>query len=157
MNGTREAAGAEDGMLEMEGDERSEARLLNQTSQFTPRRGVGASTHRSRGRTEDLRLAACVTADMTDLSILCAAQIESKSAGSSMSAGIRLFRSSVVFESGAGVARTDSGLGDGDERREGGAVNLTPGFVYGCLCDVSLKTKKKFRGRGALARHDSYV
>lgn len=66
----------------------------------------------------------------------CAAQIEeidaSKSEGSSTSAGIRFFRSSAVaFRSDVEAVRLGSGLGDGDGRREGGEVNLTPGLGYG--------------------------
>lgn len=62
-----------------------------------------------------------------------AAQIEeidaSRSVGFPTSAGIRLFRSSAVgCESGAGVARGDSRFNDGDGRREGGELNLTPGL-----------------------------
>jgi len=126
-------------------------------------RDVGSFTHRSRGRTEDLRFAACVTADTTDSSMPCAAQIElidassSRSVGSPASAGISLLRSSAaVFGSGTGVARADSGSGGGDGRE--GAVNLTPGFVYGRerLCSVSLETKSRFRRRNTLTRHDSY-
>ena len=82
-------------------------------------------THRSRGRTEDLRLVACVRADTTDLSISCAAQMveidSSKEEGSSTSAGTKLFRSSIVmFESGVGVgvgvgrAGVDLKSGNGD-------------------------------------------
>jgi len=83
------------------------------------------STHRSRGRLEDLRLVACITADTTDLSILCAAQMEeidsSKEEGSSTSAGIRFFKSSTVrFGSGdevevrVGWLDVDPGSGNGD-------------------------------------------
>ena len=77
--------------------------------------------HRSGGRLEDLRLVAWVTADITDWSISCAAQIEeidsSKEVGSSTSAGIRLFkRSTVRFESEAEVGwmDVDSDSGNGD-------------------------------------------
>ena len=71
---------------------------------------------------------------MIDWSMSYAAQIEdidaSKSVGSSTSAGTKSFRSSVVvFRLGVTVVRLGSGLGDGDEWREG-VVNLTPG-VYG--------------------------
>src|ERR1700716_3373999 len=56
--------------------------------------------HRSRGRLEGLCLAACVTAVRTDWSMLWAAKMEeidsSKEAGSSTSAGTRLFKSSTV-------------------------------------------------------------
>lgn len=98
---------------------------------------------------------------MTDLSISCAAQIEdieaSKPAGSSTSAGTKLFRrSAVVFGPGAGVARTDPGPGDGDGRREEGVVNLTPGLIYGCLSGVNLKTIQ-IEERNGLTHHGSYV
>jgi hypothetical protein len=101
------------------------------------------TTHRSGGRLEDLRLAACVTADRTDSSILWAAKMEeidsSKEAGSSTSAGTRLFKSSTV-RVGLGVvvgAEVEAARADVDSGsnviapRGGGVLNLTVGFVYG--------------------------
>jgi len=83
--------------------------------------GTKNITHRPRGRPEDLSLAACVTAEMTDLSISCAAQMaeidSSKEAGSPTSAGTRFFKNSMVrFGSEAEIGRVDvdSELGDGD-------------------------------------------
>ena len=96
--------------------------------------------HRSRGRLEDLCLVACVTADMTDLSMSCAAQMEeidsSKEEGFSTSAGTRLFKSSIVrFGSEVEVEvrwlNVGSESGNGDAWRDGGLVNLTTGLAYG--------------------------
>lgn len=77
------------------------------------------NTHRSRGRLEDLRLVAWVTADTTDWSILCAAQMEeidsSKEVGSSRSAGIKLFKRFIVlFESEVEWMDIGSGSSNGD-------------------------------------------
>ena len=97
-------------------------------------------THHSRGRLKDLRLVACVTADMTDLSMLCAAQMEeinsSKEEGFLTSAGTRLFKSSTVrFGSEVEVKvrwlNVGSELGNGDAWRDRGLVNLTTSLVYG--------------------------
>lgn len=86
----------------------------------------------------DPRFAACVTADMMDLSTSCAAQMEeidsSKELGSSTSAGIRVFKSSAVgveLEFEDGRTDVDSGSGGRDVPRHGGELNLTVGFVYG--------------------------
>ena len=114
--------------------------------------------HRSRGRLEDLRLAACVKADITDSSISCAAQMEemdsSKEVGSSTSAGTRLFKSSTVrvgSEVEGGRVDVDSGSNDKDPRRDGGVLNLTVGFAYGRgrLCDEAFRTRNRYRGKNS--------
>ena len=82
---------------------------------------MGNDTHRSIGRLEGLRFAACIMADIDDLSTSCAAQMEeidsSKAAGSSTSAGTRFFNSSTVgfgLEVGAERMDVDSESGSGD-------------------------------------------
>src|SRR5882757_501897 len=64
------------------------------------RKGTRSVAHRSRGRLEDLRFTACITVDMRDFSIPCAAQMveidSSKEVGSLMIAGTRLFNSSAL-------------------------------------------------------------
>jgi len=100
--------------------------------------GTKNTAHSSGGRLEDLSLAACVTAEMTDLSTLCAAQMaeidSSKDVGSSTSAGTRLSNNSTVSFELAEVGRVgvDSGSGGRDARRDEGVLNLTAGFVNGC-------------------------
>ena len=116
---------ADAGGTMMEGVDRSRVRVLERESQHARVERTESVAHRSRGRFEDLRLVACVTADMTDLSMSCAAQIEeidsSKEEGSSTSAGIRLFKSSAVrfgLEVDTGVeegwvdGNSESGNGD---------------------------------------------
>ena len=115
-------------------------------------------THRSGGRLEDLRFAACVTADMTDSSISCAAQMEeidsSKEPGSWTSAGTRLFKSSTVrvgLELEVGRVDVDSGSSEKDSLRDG-VLNLTTGFVYGRgrLSDKALRTRNRCWGGNSL-------
>jgi hypothetical protein len=90
---------------------------------------------------------------MTDLSISCAAQMEeidsSKELGSSMSAGIRLFKSSAVrvgSEFEAGRTDVDSGPGGEDARYGEGVLNLTTGFVYGRghLLNEAFRTRNQY-------------
>jgi hypothetical protein len=116
---------------------------------------MGNSAHRSRGRLEDLRLVACIMADMEDLSTSCAAQMEeidsSKEVGSSTSAGIRVFKSSTVrfgLEVEVGWVDVDSESGNGDPWRDG-VSNLTTGFAYGWgrLCDKTSQRKTGFEGK----------
>lgn len=64
----------------------------------------------------------------------CAAQIEeivaSRSVRSPTSAGIKSLRSSMLnLRSGVEATQLGSASGDGDERRAGGVVNLTPCLV----------------------------
>lgn len=130
-----------------EGVNPSSVRVLGQLSQyFHPWiENNTKDAHRSRGRLENLRLAACVTADMTDSSMSWAAKMEdiesSKEAGSSTSAGTRLFKSStarvwfgtgveVKVETGVWRMDVDSGSSDTDARG-GGVSNLTTGLAYG--------------------------
>lgn len=113
-----------DGATTTEGVDRSKVRVLERVPQCTHRERNRTIAHRSRGRLEDLCLAACVTADRTDSSIWWAAKMEgidsSKEAGSSMSAGTRLFKNSTVrvwlgvgvgVEVGAGRVEVDPGSG----------------------------------------------
>ena len=94
---------------------------------------------------------------MTDLSILCAAQMEemdsSKEEGSSTSAGIKLFKNSMVeaevdVEVGGINVDPDPESGDGVARPVGGVLNLTVGFTYGRgrLRDRSLRTRNRCKG-----------
>lgn len=87
--------------------------------------------------------------------MLCAAQMEeidsSKELGSSMSAGIRVFKSSAGLELEDG--RTDVDSGSRDAPLHGGGLNLTVGFVYGCgrVLDERLRTRNRSRrGRVSL-------
>ena len=115
------------------------------------------NAHRSRGRLEDPRFIACVTADIADLSISCAAQIEdidsSKGVGSSTSAGIRLFKSSTVrsgVEVEVGWIEVGSDSGNGETWRDLGVLNLTAGFAYGRkrLRNEILSTRNRHREGG---------
>ena len=109
-------------------------------------------TYCSRGQIEGLRLAACTTADTTDSSILCAAQMEeidrSKEAGSSMSAGTRFFKSSIVIV-GSEVEvvgrAVNVGSGSTDAWRGGGVLNLIVVLVYGRgrLNEEAIRTRSR--------------
>ena len=74
----------------------------------------------------------------------------SKEVGSSASAGIRLFKSSMV-RSGAevevGWMEVDSESGNGEVWRDAEMLNLTAGFVYGRkrLCSETISTRNRHR------------
>jgi hypothetical protein len=126
-----------------EGVERSKDRVLGRVSYYACRQRTKLKVaHRSGGRLEGLRLAACITADSTDSSILWASKTEeidsSKEVGSSMSAGTRFFKTSTMrvgLEVGVWVeveaGRAGMGSRSVDIARRGGVLNLTVGFVYG--------------------------
>ena len=111
------------------------------------------NAHHSEGRLKDLLLAACITADRTDSSMLWAAKMEgivsSKEVGSSTSAGIRLSKSSTVrfwleVDVGVEVEAGWAGVGSGSSdivRGDEGALNLAMGLSYGlgCLHDEVLE------------------
>ena len=88
----------------------------------------------------------------------------SKEAGSSTSAGIRLFKSStamvgfgteveVRFEAGVWRMDVDSGSSDADARG-GGVLNLTAGLVYGRgrLLDGAFRTRNRRRRETHVSR-----
>lgn len=96
-------------------------------------RNVNPTTaYRSRGRLGESRLTAYLMAETTEGSMLCAAQIEdidsSYVAGSRMSAGSRVFKSSAVLsclEVEDDCAGSASEYTDRDPLRDTGVENLT--------------------------------
>ena len=93
------------------------------------------ATHRLMGWLH-LRWTACVTVDMADWSISCAAQMEeidsSKEFGSSMSTETKVLKSSTVgLEFKVGWTDAGSASGRRNTLLHGGELNLTVGLVYG--------------------------